>query len=100
MLLNFGLILSIAISVPIAVTVSKLISPVSRSLADVCRTVLIWGFGIIMTVTVGVEHEEYSRMEDTRTVVNVLKGLGFVVLIMGTLMYHELIPVCVGKNAN
>jgi hypothetical protein len=49
MLLNFGLVLSIAISVPIAVTVSKLISPVSRSLADVCRTVFIWLFGIIIT---------------------------------------------------
>jgi len=62
MLLNFGLILSIAISVPIAVTVSKLISPVSRSLADVCRTVLIWAFGIVMTLTVGVDQEEYSHM--------------------------------------
>lgn len=90
--------MSIAISVPIAVTVSKLISPVSRSLADVCRTVLIWGFGIVMTLTVGVDQEEYSHMEDTRVVVNVLKGVGFVVLIVGTLMYHELIPVCARKD--
>ena len=37
-------------------------------------------------------------MEDTRVVVNVLKGLGFVVLIVGTLMYHELIPVCARKE--
>ena len=99
MVLNFGLILSIAISVPIAVTVSKKISPVSRSLADVCRTVFIWLFGIVMTVTVGVNHREYSKMEDKRVVVNILKGIGFLVLIFGTLLYHELIPICQSKNA-
>lgn len=53
MILNVGLILSIAISVPIAVTVSKKISPVSRTLADVCRTVIIWIFGIALTLTYG-----------------------------------------------
>jgi hypothetical protein len=37
-------------------------------------------------------------MEDTRVVVNVLKGLGFVVLILGTLIYHEMIPVCMRKD--
>ena len=87
-LLNLGLIVSIAVSVPIAVTVSKLISPVSRSLADVCRTVIIWLFGIVMTVTLGQDHREYKEMEDTRWWVNVLKGAGFGVLIVGTLMYH------------
>jgi hypothetical protein len=97
MALNFGLILSIGISVPIAVTVSKNISPVSRSLADVCRTLFIWLFGIVMTLTVGVDHEEYSNMEDTRVVVNILKAVGFVVLILGTLMYHDLIPIFVKK---
>ncbi len=52
-----------------------------------------------MTLTVGVDREEYSHMEDTRIVVNVLKGLGFIVLILGTLIYHELIPVCVHKDS-
>lgn len=49
-----GLVLSIAVSVPIAVSVSKSINPVSRALADVCRTVYIWVFGIVMTVSIGV----------------------------------------------
>jgi hypothetical protein len=47
------LIVSISISVPIAVTISKKINPISRSLADVCRTLLIWLFGIFITITVG-----------------------------------------------
>lgn len=99
MILNFGLILSIAISVPIAVTVSKNISPVSRSLADVCRTVFIWLFGIIMTLTIGVDNDIYSKMEDTRVVVNILKAVGFVVLIFGTLLYHDLVPLFVKKQS-
>lgn len=100
MLLNIGLIISIAISVPIAVTVSKLISPVSRSLADVCRTVFIWLFGVVVTLTLGPDHKEYEAMEDTRVVVNVLKGIGFLVLITGTLMYHDLIPICAKRSAD
>jgi hypothetical protein len=47
------LIISISISVPIAVTISKLINPLSRSLADVCRTLIIWAVGILITTTIG-----------------------------------------------
>lgn len=97
LLLNIGLIISILISVPIAVTVSKNISPVSRSLADVCRTVIIWIFGIILTLTYGVDHSEY-QIESTSVVVNILKTIGFLVLIFGTLMYHELIQIFVESN--
>ena len=37
-------------------------------------------------------------MEDTRVIVNVLKAIGFVTLIIGTLMYHNLIPCCEKKE--
>ena len=93
MILNVGLVISIAISVPLAVTVSKLISPVSRSLADVCRTLLIWLFGIIAALTLADDHPEYTQMEDTRLWVNLLKGLAFSLLITGTLLYHDIIPL-------
>lgn len=55
-----GLLFSIGISVPIAVTISKVINPVSRSLADVCRTVIIWSFCLLLTVTVGVDNDYYK----------------------------------------
>jgi CDP-diglyceride synthetase len=48
-----GLLFSIGISVPLAVTISKVINPVSRSLADVCRTVIIWSLCLVLTVTLG-----------------------------------------------
>jgi hypothetical protein len=83
--------------VPIAVTVSKKISPVSRSLADVCRTVIIWLFGIILTLTYGQDHPEY-QIENKAIIVNILKAVGFIVLIGGTMMYHELIHICREKK--
>jgi hypothetical protein len=48
-----GSVITFAISVPLAVTISKLINPISRSLADVCRTVLIWAVCLLLTVKVG-----------------------------------------------
>ena len=50
---------SISLAVPIGVTISKVISPVSRTIADVCRTVLIWIFGIIVTALFG-SNEAYN----------------------------------------
>lgn len=32
-------------------------------------------------------------MEDTRVIVNVLKAIGFLVLIFGTMLYHDMIPL-------
>lgn len=90
--MNIGLVVSIAISVPLAVTVTKRISPVSRSLADVTRTSLIWGFALAITVTIGVDDKNYV-IEDTNLLNNILKGFGFIVLIIGTMIYHDIIRI-------
>jgi hypothetical protein len=42
-------VFTIAISVSLGVTITKRISSISRALADVARTVLIWTFGFIVT---------------------------------------------------
>lgn len=85
------LIVSISISVPIAVTISKRINPLSRSLADVCRTLIIWAAGIVITLTIGEDDKSY-KLEDTSVLVNILKALCFVILIFGTMLYHDMIP--------
>ena len=59
-LLTFGFILTISISVPIGAYLSKTVSPISRSLANVSRTVLIWIFNVIVTATVGKTQPEYD----------------------------------------
>ena len=43
-----------------AVTVSKHISPLVRSICDVSRTLVIWLVGIIVTVTIGKNKENYK----------------------------------------
>lgn len=50
-----------------------------------------------MTLAYGQDHPEY-QIENTNVVVNILKAIGFAVLIIGTLMYHELIPICKKKT--
>lgn len=92
-----GLIISISISVPIAVTITKRINPVSRSLADVCRTSLIWAFGLVITLTIGKNNESYI-LEDTTIYVNIIKFVGFIILIVGTMIYHDIIPLFNKKN--
>lgn len=49
LILCISLILSMAISIPIAAYISKYIGIVSRVLADIARTVIIWGVGIILS---------------------------------------------------
>lgn len=87
-LLTVGFICSIAISVPIGAFLSKEVSPISRSLANVSRTLLIWVFNIVMTETLGKTHEEYN-LENRSVLVNCLKGVGFGLLMFGTFLYHE-----------
>lgn len=90
--MNIGLVCSIAISVPLGVTISKRLSPVSRNLADMTRTSLIWGFCLALTLTIGVNDKKYA-IEDTDLMNNILKGTGFIILTIGTLIYHDIIPV-------
>jgi hypothetical protein len=82
-------LISMSISVPLAVTISKLINPVSRALADVCRTVLIWGFCLLLTLEL--RNDEQYQLEDIGVLVNLLKLAGFALVVIGTLMYHEII---------
>ncbi len=70
-----------------AVTVTKRIDATSRSLADVSRTVLIWGFGLAATKL------DYCPMENLRLWVNLVQLAGFAVLVLGVLVYHNVIVV-------
>lgn len=86
-LLTFGFILTISISVPIGAYLSKTVSPISRSLANVSRTVLIWIFNVIVTATVGKTQPEYD-LQSLDWLVNVLYGVGFLTLLSGIYLYH------------
>jgi len=42
------------------VTVTKYINALTRSICDVTRTVLVWGIGIIVTLTAGESRPNYK----------------------------------------
>jgi len=41
------------------VSVTKYINALARSIGDVTRTILVWGVGIIVTVTAGATHPNF-----------------------------------------
>ena len=87
-------VFSMAISVSIAVTITKKISATSRALADITRTFVIWGFGLVLTATVANKIYHY---ESLNLLENLLQLVGFIVVVTGTLLYHDLIP-CVRQK--
>ena len=42
------------------VTVTKYINALARSIGDVTRTILVWGIGLIVTVTAGASYPNYK----------------------------------------
>ena len=76
--------MSIGISVPIAVAISKYINPISRVLAEIARTILVWGFGIVYTLV-----QKDIELENPDLVLNLLKLIGFILIVLGVLVYHD-----------
>lgn len=75
-------VFTIAISVSLGVTITKRISSISRALADVARTVLIWAFGFIVTKLTS------YKLESDNVGQILVEMLGFVLVLTGTVTYH------------
>ena len=54
-----GLICSVSVTLSMGVTISKMINPVARALANMCRTFLVWIICILLTVTIGKYNKQY-----------------------------------------
>lgn len=85
-----ALFVTMAVSVAAGMAISKFINPVSRSLADVTRTVIVWVVGVVITVTIGEEKSQY-KLESLSVVLNICKLLAFLLVIYGTLLYHDIL---------
>ena len=70
------------------VRITKLFDALTRSLLNITRTSFIWIFGII--VTLAADSPQY-QLESKSIMVNVVKGLGFALIITGTLIYNKTI---------
>jgi hypothetical protein len=67
----------------------KLFDGLTRSLLNITRTSLIWLVGIIITFSVG-DNPNY-QLESKDLFVNLVKGIGFAFIVVGTLIYNKLI---------
>ena len=74
------------------VTITKYINSLARAIADVTKTILVWVFSILVTVQFGKEYPNY-KWEVLEPVIIILQIVGFVFLVMGNLVYNEIIKL-------
>ncbi|CAD8148425.1 unnamed protein product [Paramecium pentaurelia] len=80
-------IFSIALFNIFGVNVTKYVSALTRTVVDTIRTILIWGIGLIVTATT-------SRVwENTSKWANLIELVGFVFLVLGNLIYKEMLKI-------
>jgi hypothetical protein len=68
------------------------VNAIARAICDVTRSIFVWTVGIIITVTVGANEENY-RWERTQVGAILLQILGFVLLVFGNLIYNRVIAL-------
>ena len=71
-------------------SVTRYINALARATCDVSRTVIIWLVGIIVTVTVGQQENNY-KWEMTEAGAVVCQLLGFLLIVLGNLIYNKII---------
>jgi hypothetical protein len=71
------------------VTVTKMFDALASCLVGASKTPLVWGIGLIITYSVK-DKPEY-HLESTNLTVTLVKILGFLFIIGGTLIYNNLI---------
>lgn len=59
----------------------------TRSIADVSRTLIVWIVSIIITVTLGHDNTHY-KWENLKTGAIILEIFGFVILVAGNFIYN------------
>lgn len=87
----FG-VLTIAIFNVCGVNVTKHINALTRSIADVSRTLLVWIACIIITATMGENNKNY-HWENLRTGAIIFEIFGFVILVFGNFVYNGIIKL-------
>lgn len=70
--------------------VTKYISALARSIADVSRTVLVWIISLIITFTAGKNNEKYA-WENTNWRAILIELVGFLILVSGNLIYNKIV---------
>jgi len=83
---------TIAIFNVCGVNVTKHISSLTRSVADVSRTLLVWIVSIIITVTAGKSNADYE-WENLKAGAIVMEVIGFIILVFGNFVYNGIVKI-------
>ena len=93
-LLTFGIlgILNAGVFNTTGVTITKHINALARSISDTTRIILGWAVGIVITVTAGTIFPNYE-WEVVETEALIIQLFGFMILVVGNLVYNKIIDV-------
>lgn len=69
--------------------ITKMFDALTRSLLNITKTSVIWVVGIIITISANGNND--FKIESLNIEVNLVKAVGFAVIIVGTLIYNKLI---------
>ena len=75
-------IVSIALYNIVGINLTKLVSSTARAVVDTVRTVFIWVFFLI-----------FNPVEGTHETFHILQFIGFIFLVLGTLIYNEILVI-------
>ena len=74
------------------VSITKHINALARAIADVSKTVVVWILGMIITLSLGGTYPNL-KWEKTEAMVIIFQLIGFCFLVLGNLVYNELIKL-------
>lgn len=69
--------------------ITKMFDALTRSLLNITKTSAVWVVGIIITIIAN-DNADY-KIESLNVGVNLVKAVGFTVIIVGTMIYNKLI---------
>lgn len=72
---------------PLGVTITKHINAVARTIADVSQSILVWIFGIIITLGIGSKYSNY-KWEKISSFIIILQLVGFLFLVLGNIIFN------------
>lgn len=69
--------------------ITKMFDALTRSLLNITKTSAVWVVGIIITI-IAQDNADF-KIESLNVGVNLVKAVGFAVIIVGTMIYNKLI---------
>jgi drug/metabolite transporter (DMT)-like permease len=90
LILELCIIVSIASFNIFGLSVTKSLSAVHRTLIDTCRTIFVWGVQVLLYL---IDPITFANVGEKLTIYSLVQLFGFIFLIMGTLIYNQIIKL-------